>query len=326
MSHRTNSTILKDVLIFSDIPDEELDIIASELKRKEYKAGELVFKEGDHGDEMYVVIAGRVSIFVIDNEGSEVVLSEMVKGNFFGEMSIIEQAPRSATCRVVEDSIFLVFHADDLINIKRSMPECAVKMMNRMLSIIVGRLMNVGAFAAQMVQWGLEARKRAITDPATGLFNRRYIEEFFHGLVNKTKAEKGSLSLAMFDFDKFSDLNAKYGQEFCDKIIVAAAQLFRDTFDQEDILVRYGGDEFFFIFPGADQASAKRKCDDLCSAVRRLTFQEHEELRLSCSIGFATFPDHASNVEELKDRSDKALYQAKEEGRDRAIGFTKSFQ
>jgi len=322
MSNENYSIILKGISIFSDLPMQELEIIASELKRIECKEGELIFKEGDPGNEMYIVVEGGVSIFIIDNEGEEVVLSEMVKGNFFGEMSIIERAPRSATCRVIEDSVFLVVHADDLIKITRYMPESAVKIMNKMLSIIVGRLMNVGAFVAQMVQWGSESRKRAITDPATGLFNRRYLEEYFDGLVNKAKTERSSLSFAMFDMDKFGDLNAKYGQEFGDRIIVDSARLFRETFDQEDILVRYGGDEFIFIFPGADYASAQKKCDVLCQAVRDLRFQEHEELRLTCSIGFATFPNHAANVEELKDRSDKALYRAKEEGRDRAIGFT----
>jgi diguanylate cyclase (GGDEF)-like protein len=125
----------------------------------------------------------------------------------------------------------------------------------------------------------------------------------------------------MFDLDRFGELNTKYGQEFCDKIIVASAQLFRDTFAQEDILVRYGGDEFIFIFPNTDSESAMRKCNSLCRAMRELRFQEHEELRLTCSIGFATFPDHASTVDELKDRSDKALYRAKEEGRDRTVGW-----
>jgi len=322
MSNIDNASILKSVPIFSELSEKELDIIASEIKRKEFKTGELVFKEGDPGDEMYIVVDGGVSIFIIDNDGEEVILSKIMKGNFFGEMSIIERASRSATCRVIEDSVFLVFREDDLIKIARFMPECAVKIMNKMLSIIVERLMNVGAFVAQMVQWSAESRKRAITDTATGLFNRRYLEEFFDGLVNKAKAERSSLTLAMFDLDRFGELNAKYGQEFCDKIIVASAQLFRDTFDPEDILVRYGGDEFLFIFPNTDYTSAKSKCDSLCRAMRELRFQEHEELRLTCSIGFATFPDYASTVDELKDRSDKALYRAKEEGRDRAVGFT----
>jgi len=322
MSNLNDSAILKNIPIFADLSGKELDTIASEMTRRECKAGELIFKEGDPGNEMYVVLIGSVLIFIIDNDGKEVVLSEMVQGNFFGDMSIIDRAPRSAACRVIQDSVFLVLHADDLMNIARLMPECAVKIMNKMLTITVERLMNVGAFVAQMVHWGSESRKRAITDQATGLFNRRYLEEFFDGFVNKAKAEKSNLTLAMFDLDKFGELNTKYGQEFCDKIIVAAAQAFRDTFAQEDILVRYGGDEFLFIFPDADYAIAKSKCDSLCAAMRELKFQEHEELRLTCSIGFAVFPDHASTVDELKDRSDKALYRAKEDGRDRAVGFT----
>ena len=322
MSNENDSAILKNIPIFCDISKDELYIIASQLKRIEYKAGELIFKEGDPGDEMYVIVDGGVSIFIIDNDGKEVVLSEMMKGNFFGEMSIVERTPRSATCRVIQDGVFLVLHADDLINIASFMPECAVKIMNKMLTITVERLMNVGAFVAQMVQWGSESRKRAVTDAATGLFNRRYLEEFFDGLVNKASAEGSSLTLAMFDLDKFGQLNTKYGQEFCDNIIVVIAQLFKDTFAQEDILVRYGGDEFIFIFLYTDSISAMMKCNSLCAAMRELRFHEHEELRLTCSIGFATFPDHASTVDELKDRSDKALYRAKEEGRDRAVRYT----
>ncbi len=318
----SNDNILKNISIFSDTCGEDLNKIASEMKRKEFKAGDLIFREGDPGDELYVVVKGGVSIFIIDKEGKEVVLSEIMAGNFFGEMSIIEQAPRSATCRVIEDSVFLVMHADDFMRITRTMPECAVHIMNKMLSITVTRLMNVGAFVTQMVQWGAESRKRAITDPATGLFNRRYLEESFDGLVSRAKTEGSSLSFVMFDMDRFGSLNTKYGQEFCDGLIVTSAKVFRDVFSKDDILVRFGGDEFIFIFPGTDNDTAQQKCDALCKAIRELRFPEHEELRLSCSMGFATLPYNASTAEELKDRSDKALYIAKEAGRDRAIGFT----
>ena len=321
MQSQYNENILKNISIFSDTCGDDLDKIAREMKKKEFKAGELIFREGDAGEELFVVVQGGVTIFIIDKEGKEVVLSDILAGNFFGEMSIIEQAPRSANCRVIEDSVFLVMHADDFMRITRTMPECAVNIMNKMLSITVQRLMNVGAFVTQMVQWGAESRKRAITDPATGLFNRRYLEESFEGLVNRAKTEGSSLSFVMFDMDRFGSLNTKYGQEFCDGLIVTSAKVFREVFSKDDILVRYGGDEFIFIFPGCDAETAQQKCDALCSAIRNLRFPEHEELRLSCSMGFATLPYNSSNADELKDRSDKALYRAKEEGRDRAIGF-----
>lgn len=325
MNNLTNGGILKHISIFSDTSGEDLDKIASEMKRKEYKAGELIFREGDPGDELFVVVSGGVSVYIVDKENKEVILSEIRTGNFFGEMSIVEQAPRSANCRVIEDSVFLVMHTDDFTRIIHTMPECAVKIMNKMLAITVQRLMNVGAFVTQMVQWGAESRKRAITDPATGLFNRRYLEESLDGLVNRAKTGGTDLSFVMFDMDRFGSLNTKYGQEFCDGLIVTSAKVFRDVFSEDDILVRYGGDEFIFIFPGADHETAQRKCDSLCHAIRELRFPEYEDLRLSCSMGFATLPGEASTADELKEKSDRALYAAKEKGRDRAVGYLPDF-
>lgn len=314
-----NFDLLRNISIFSDLSDGELESIAGEMKRAEHGKGDTIFREGDPGEELFVVIQGSVSIFVIDPEGKEVALSEIGVGNFFGEMSIVEQAPRSATCRVLEDSVFLVLHADNFIRLIRSMPQAAVKILNRMLGITAGRLSNTGAFIAQMVQWGEESRKRAITDPATGLFNRRYLEESLDGLISRANIEGSCLSFAMFDLDKFSTLNARYGQEFCDNLIVISSGVFREVFAKGDILVRYGGDEFIFIFPGADAERALEKCNGLCAAMREMRFPGHDDLRLTCSIGCTTFPHYASNADELKEKSDKALYRAKEEGRDRAL-------
>lgn len=312
--------LLKDIAIFSALDDEQRDIIAREMHPSRYSAGEMIFREGDPGEQLYVVLEGSVCIFIIDQEGKEVVLAEVGSGSYFGEMSIIDQINRSAACRVVRDCVLLELYAEDFIRIKNTMPESSVMIMNRMLSIIVERLMKTGAFITQMVQWGEESRKRAITDPATGLFNRRYLEESFDGLVNKAKTEASPLSFVMFDLDRFGSLNTKYGQEFCDGLIVEASVVFRNVFGKEDILVRYGGDEFIFIFPGADALQAQSKCDSLCAAMREMRFQKHPEIRLTCSMGFATLPDTASSAEELKERSDQALYRAKEAGRDRAIG------
>ncbi len=316
-----NGDILKNIAIFEGQDDEHLELFAGEMKMCEYKAGEMLFHEGDPGDEMFVVVSGAISIFVKDQAGEEVILTEIKAGSYFGEMSIIDKMNRSAACRALEDSVLLALHADDFSRIISSMPESAAKMMNRMLSIIVERLMKTGAFVTQMVQYGEESRKRAITDPATGLFNRRYLEESFDGLVTKAKTEGSGLSFVMFDMDRFGSLNTKYGQEFCDNLIVKTADVFRKVFSRNDILVRYGGDEFIFIFPGSDAAAAQGKCNALCEAIRAMRFPEHEELRLTCSMGFAALPEHANTMDELKERSDKALYRAKEQGRDRALGW-----
>lgn len=321
MNREISGSMLKNIAIFEELEDQHRDIIAQEMKRCEYRTGDILFSEGDPGEEMYVVLSGSVSIFIIDQTGQEVVLTEIEAGSYFGEMSIIDKVPRSASCRVLSDAVLLALHADDYMSIIETMPEPAVKMMNRMLSIIVSRLMNTGAFVSQMVQYGEESRKRAISDPATGLFNRRYLEEAFDGLVTKAVTGGTDISIAMFDLDRFGSLNTEYGQEFCDGLIVECSRVFREVFSSDDILVRYGGDEFIFLFPGTGAALAQKKCDDLCEAVRSMHFAEHDELTLTCSLGFASLPETASSAEELKDRSDKALYEAKEAGRDRALGW-----
>jgi diguanylate cyclase (GGDEF)-like protein len=315
-----SGSLLKDVAIFSELTDEQRSMIASEMKMSRYNAGEMIFREGDPGDVLYVVIKGAVTVFIMDNEGKEVILAEVRAGSYVGEMSIIDQAHRSAACRAVEDCNLLELHADDFLHIMHNLPQASTKIMNRMLSIIVERLMRTGAFIAQMVQWGEESRKRAITDPATGLFNRRYLEDSFDGLIAKAKTSGSPLTLVMFDLDRFGSLNAMYGQEFCDGLIIEVASVFRSVFAPEDILVRYGGDEFIFIFPGSEPHTAQKKCDSLCEEVRNMRFAQHPEIRLTCSLGYATLPDHGSTAEELKDKSDRALYRAKEDGRDRAYG------
>ncbi len=320
MNRAIDGKLLEDIAIFSELDDRQRGLIAAEMTRSRRGAEDIIFKEGDPGEVLYVVLEGTVCIFITDQEGKEVVLTEVKAGSYFGEMSIIDQTHRSATCRVIEDCVLLELHSDDFMNITRNMPESSVKIMNRMLAIIVERLMKTGAFITQMVQWGEESRKRAITDPATGLFNRRYLEESFDGLVNRAKTEGTPLSLVMFDLDRFGSLNTKYGQEFCDGLIVESSAVFREVFDRDDILVRYGGDEFIFIFPGSGPEETGRKCDALCAAMRGMRFEEHPEIRLTCSMGYASLPGTASSGEELKEKSDQALYRAKEAGRDRALG------
>jgi diguanylate cyclase (GGDEF)-like protein len=305
--------------IFSDLDDPDLVFLYMHMKSRSFPSGALLFNEGDPGNEMYVIAKGSISIFVILANGKELLISEIGEGNFFGEMSIVEQAPRSASCRAIADTECLSLSADNFNALIREHPGIASRIMKRMLSITAGRLANTGSFLSQMVQWGESARKRAITDPATGLFNRRYMDDSFESLITRAKNDGTMISYVMFDMDHFGSLNTKYGLEFGDRVIVRAADEFRRVFRQQDILVRYGGDEFIFILPDADHSTAQNLCDNLCAAMRKVRFDEHPELRLTCSMGLSTFPVDADKIEELREKADKALYLAKEGGRDCAV-------
>jgi diguanylate cyclase (GGDEF)-like protein len=188
-----------------------------------------------------------------------------------------------------------------------------------MLSIVSRRLMNTGSLLSEMVRWGDDARKRAITDEFTGLFNRRFLDEAIVTQVSRAKAEGTSLSLVMVDLDHFGTLNKKCGEAFGDLVILAAASVFKNVFRKTDILARYGGDEFTFLLPATDAETAYNLCDRVCRELRSLKYPEHPDITISSSIGIATLPEDADSLADLKEEADKALYHAKEDGRDRAF-------
>ena len=315
-----NAALLGDIDIFSGLAEGDLSVIAAKMKRRSFKKGTAVFRENEEGEELFVVADGTVVITIRSQDAEEIELSRVGRGGFFGEMSLLERAPRSATCTAVEPTECLVLAAADFDALMSEYPGAAMGVLKRMLEIAGGRLLKTGAFLSQMVQWGDSARKRAVTDAATGLFNRRYLEDSFESIVARAKREGTELSFAMFDLDRFGKLNATYGAEFCDSIILDIAAAFRRVFGEEDILVRYGGDEFCFVIPRPAE-EARKKCEEVCAAVRALEFSKHPDLRISCSIGLASFPGSASGTEQLKERADKALYMAKEAGRDRAVAW-----
>jgi diguanylate cyclase (GGDEF)-like protein len=310
--------MLTNIGIFSDLAAGDRDEVARRMGLRGCEPGELLFQEGDPGTELYVILSGTVAITVRSKDGEEIRLGEAGAGDFFGEMSIVEQAPRSATCRAESRSEFLALGAEGFHELIRSRPRIAMAILRRMAAIIAARLAETGSLLSQMVQWGEQARKRAITDDATGLFNRRFYDESLDGIVQRADLEGASVALAMFDLDRFGNLNKTYGQAFCDRLIVDAAGVFKRVFGHTDILVRYGGDEFTFVMPGRDGTSALERCRAVNEEIRSLRFPEHPELTLTCSLGVAVYPAQAKTLTELREKADHALYRAKELGRDRS--------
>jgi diguanylate cyclase (GGDEF)-like protein len=289
------------------------------MTERRCERGDILFREGDKGDEMYVVCEGSVGIYLTTEDSQEVMLSEIGAGSFFGEMSIIEQEPRSATCRALSEGRLLVLSADGFHTLTQKRPRIAMTVLRRMARITTERLGKTGALLSGMVRWGEDARRRAMTDEMTGVFNRRFYDEALDSYVRRADVEQKPLCLAMFDLDRFGGLNKEYGEEFCDGLILEAVRIFQDVFAGTDILVRYGGDEFAFLMPhcGADAAAAK--CRRVNERFRQLRFDEHPELRLTCSMGLAAYPAHASDLASLKEKADQALYEAKEAGRDGTV-------
>jgi diguanylate cyclase (GGDEF)-like protein/PAS domain S-box-containing protein len=159
-------------------------------------------------------------------------------------------------------------------------------------------------------------REQAIRDPLTGLFNRRYLDETLEREIAKAKRDNQSLCVAMVDVDEFKSFNDEYGHMVGDMILDALSKLLMDNTRQSDIACRYGGDELLVVMPGISLENAQQRAEEW-----RIMFEANsvsfnlKEGHISISVGLSCFPAHGHNATFIVRAADRALYQAKQKGR-----------
>jgi len=175
---------------------------------------------------------------------------------------------------------------------------------------------HIGACLVQQEQ-GEALQRMAETDPLTWLFNRRHFDKRLEAETNRALRAEHLLALLMIDVDKFKTINDRFGHRVGDQVLKAVASSIKQAVRLYDIPTRYGGDEFAIILPEADT--------DVASRVARRILEKAEvaslpgELRdagmgLGLSIGAATFPRPAGEVNALVEAADTAMYRAKQAG------------
>lgn len=312
------------VHVFSSLTDSEIKTIAKSLKLSSAKKGDIICRQGDEGKILYIVKEGKAAGAILLAGGEQKEIVEFSPGDFFGEMSIIENAPRSATCYVKESGFLYKLHKKDFFKIIESNPQIAIKIMYKMLNITTQRLRKTGSLVSDMVRWGNEASKRAITDELTGAYNRRFLENSLDDFVIDAKRSKKPLSLIMADLDYFREINEAYGNETGDKVILKAAEVFKSSLKEKDILARYGGDEFTILLPATGIKAAKEIAESIRVKMEKLDILKDYKgpvTRFSISQGISSYPETANDLKSLKKQADKALYAAKEAGRNRVMCF-----
>jgi diguanylate cyclase (GGDEF)-like protein len=160
-------------------------------------------------------------------------------------------------------------------------------------------------------------RENSIRDPLTNLFNRRYMEETLDRELYRVQRAKLPLSVLMLDLDHFKRFNDTHGHEAGDSILKALGEVLQGMFRQDDVVCRWGGEEFVVILPTADASIAMHRAEQLRERVCRMQVAYGASLlpQTTLSIGIAVFPDHADNSAALLRNADIALYAAKNKGR-----------
>ncbi len=162
-----------------------------------------------------------------------------------------------------------------------------------------------------------ELGDQVIRDSATGLYNRRFLAQTLPGIVESCIAQGSPLSVAVVDIDHFKSVNDSWGHGVGDRVIEAVAAVLKRN-APGGLTVRYGGDEFLVILPGASAAKAVAIVESMRTACMELRVDTRDgPVQVTVSAGVATLTGEEIDVDELLEVADLALYRAKEAGRDR---------
>jgi diguanylate cyclase (GGDEF)-like protein len=164
-------------------------------------------------------------------------------------------------------------------------------------------------------------RAQSIKDPLTGLYNRRYLEETLDREIRRAVRAEQALGILMLDLDHFKKFNDTYGHDAGDTVLREAAQFLEKSIRAEDIVCRFGGEEFVIILPTADLSAAHARGERIRSKLCELNVRHQGQPLgvITVSVGVAALPLHGTSPKELLEAADTALYSAKREGRDRVV-------
>jgi len=182
-------------------------------------------------------------------------------------------------------------------------------------------------YALERNRLAKKVRELAVRDPLTNLYNLRELMRFLNYELIKSRRYNHPFSLLMIDIDYFKVINDQYGHRIGDEVLQRVAEAILSNVRGCDLPARYGGDEFTIVLPETPARQGWQGAERLRKVVENQTIQvinkngTLEEVKVTMSIGVAEFPYDANSVETLIEMSDQALYQAKHQGRNRAVRY-----
>ena len=195
---------------------------------------------------------------------------------------------------------------------ERAVPKSDMKMVADLADRVAVVVSHAELFA--------QVEMQAVTDPMTGLYNRRYFEEQLTKELDRYQRFKHPFSLIIADLDLLKKINDKYGHNSGDLAIKHIANVLRRNVRDVDTVARFGGEEFVVLLPETDYQHARMVSERICAAIREEPLPDIGSI--TASLGLATFPHDADDREKLFELADQALFLAKDQGRNRVCSVS----
>ncbi len=309
--------LLRKVDFFSQLRDDEISIIAENSEFVSYKMGEPVFKKNTESTGLYIVKEGRVGILSFDSKES-LNVAEITPDEAFGYLEFLAGEKRNASALADEDSLLLKFPAGKTIpEIFNQHAFTSARLLYRMMSIISERIWETKKMLYDKNPQIWDLHKQMLSDKLTGLYNRTFFEEDF---INMIPDFGDSAALLMIKPDNFKEINDRFGHEVGDRALTLLAIFLQSELEENDIAVRYMGDEYAAILVDTDRDKAINRAKSISKTYKSMDLGHltgGEEITLQVSIGIALYPEHETEGSALVMRAHKKMLSARNAGGNR---------
>ncbi|MFZ2318785.1 MAG: GGDEF domain-containing protein [Pseudomonas sp.] len=295
--------------LFQNVAASNLSQLLKGFRTCELEAGEILLSPFKRNQYLYLLLEGQLKVYLgsLDNQAT----STLEAGECAGEVSCIDNQPPSAYVVATTASVVLRLHRKALLALFSQSPQ----LMQNLLELLCQRV-------RQSNQGILDSEQHANIDTLTGCFNRRWLEHVYQRESTRCAYNSQPLCMLMLDVDHFKPYNDQHGHLAGDYALCLVAHTLRHQLRPKDSMARYGGEEFVILLPGIDAQEGRNIGQRLRESLEQVpSFYSPIGILpgVTASIGLAQMQSRDS-LESLIARADKALYQAKQQGRNCLCG------
>jgi len=306
--------VFEKLLLFLGISYESLENYLHDCRIIEMSDGQILVSPEKSNNEVYILLDGSLSVHLESPENPPQFKLEL--GECIGELSIIDHENPSAYVVVDGHARLLSIDHDQLWKMADVFHELTINL----LMTLSKRLRTNTKVIANSMEMRRQIEEVAMIDHLTGLHNRRWLDEILKRQLNRSLREGSPLTLIMADIDHFKSFNDQYGHQAGDKVLASVAKTMRERLRPNDMIARYGGEEFAVLLPKTNIQNGLVVAERLRKGVHDTLFHNNEGetmLSITISLGLAEAASD-STAQSLISSADKALYRAKNNGRNRS--------
>lgn len=320
VQHQQNEklSLLKQVELFRELREYELDIIASNSDFMSVKKGSPVYSAGSGAEAMYAVKTGRVGIIGMEESG-DVMVAQIFEGESFGEMDFFGGTEMSASAFADEDCTLLRFpkEGQTLNAICESIPEISARLLMRIVFIMTSRIHKTRLLLEEKENWVQTLRRQLLCDGMTGLFNQTYVKEELQSAVEKNDRPSAFMIIKP---DNFKEINDACGHDAGDRVLVLLAIFLQSELTEDDIAIRFKGDEFAALVKASSRDEAVERAKSIGQTFAAIDLSRicpGLNIRVMVSIGISFYPDDAANAATLVSTAHERMFAARNNGGNR---------